>query len=85
MADGLQSLGVHAIATPDGMVIQPRPIKGGKVDSHGDHRIAMAFAIASLRASGPIYISDCANVNTSFPTFVNIATALGLNIKVCEE
>ena len=85
MADGLQYLGVHAIATPDGMVIQPRPIKGGKVDSHGDHRIAMAFAIASLRASGPIYINDCANVNTSFPTFVNIATALGLNIRVCEE
>ncbi len=85
MADGLQSLGVHAIATPDGMVIQPRPIKGGKVDSHGDHRIAMSFAIASLRASGPIYINDCANVNTSFPTFVNLAKGLGLNIMVCTE
>ena len=85
MADGLQALGVHAIATPDGMVIQPRPIKGGKVDSHGDHRIAMAFAIASLQASGPIYINDCANVNTSFPTFVSLANQLGLNILVCEE
>ena len=85
MADGLQALGVHAIATPDGMVIQPRPIKGGKVDSHGDHRIAMAFAIASLQASGPIYINDCANVNTSFPTFVSLANQLGLNIIVCEE
>ena len=85
MADGLQSLGVHAIATPDGMVIQPRQIKGGKVDSHGDHRIAMAFAIAALRASGPIYINDCANVNTSFPSFVNLARSLGLNISVCAE
>ena len=84
MADGLQALGVHAIATPDGMVIQPRPIKGGKVDSQGDHRIAMAFAIASLQASGPIYINDCANVNTSFPTFVSLANQLGLNIIVCE-
>jgi len=85
MADGLQSLGVHAIATPDGMVIQPRPMKGGKVDSHGDHRIAMAFSIAALRASGPIYINDCTNVNTSFPSFVNIAKNLGLNIRVCQE
>jgi 3-phosphoshikimate 1-carboxyvinyltransferase len=85
MADGLNSLGVHAIATPDGMVIQPRTLKGGKVDSHGDHRIAMAFAIAALRASGPIYIADCANVNTSFPTFVSLAKQLGLKISVREE
>jgi 3-phosphoshikimate 1-carboxyvinyltransferase len=85
MADGLQALGVHAIATPDGMVIQPRPIKGGRVDSHGDHRIAMAFSIAALRASGPIYISDCANVNTSFPTFVSLGKRLGLKINVLAE
>jgi 3-phosphoshikimate 1-carboxyvinyltransferase len=85
MADGLQALGVHAIATPDGMVIQPRPLKGGTVDSHGDHRIAMAFAIAALRASGPVYIQDCTNVNTSFPTFVKLAKDLGLNINVLEE
>jgi 3-phosphoshikimate 1-carboxyvinyltransferase len=85
MADGLQTLGVHAIATPDGMVIQPRQIKGGRVNSHGDHRIAMAFSIAALRASGPIYISDCANVNTSFPTFVSLGKSLGLKINVLEE
>lgn len=85
MADGLQVLGVHAIATPDGMVIQPRQIKGGKVDAHGDHRIAMAFAVAALRASGPVYISDCANVNTSFPSFVALARGLGLDINVCTE
>jgi 3-phosphoshikimate 1-carboxyvinyltransferase len=85
MADGLQTLGVHAMATPDGMIIQPRPMKGGSVDSHGDHRIAMAFSIAALRASGPIYISDCANVNTSFPTFVKLAKSLGLHINVVQE
>ncbi len=85
MADGLQALGVHAIATPDGMVIQPRPIKGGQVDSHGDHRIAMAFSIAALRASGPVYIQDCANVNTSFPSFVRLAGDLGLKINVLTE
>lgn len=85
MADGLQALGVHAIATPDGMVIQPSPIKGGTVDSHGDHRIAMAFSIAALRASGPIYIKDCENVNTSFPTFVSLAQSLGLKIAVSQD
>jgi len=85
MADGLQSLGVHAIATPDGMVIQPNAIKGGTVDSHGDHRIAMAFSIAALRASGPIYIQDCENVNTSFPSFVSLAQGLGLKITVRTE
>jgi len=85
MAEGLQTLGVHAIATPDGMVIQPSAMKGGSVDSHGDHRIAMAFSIAALRAAGPIYIKDCENVNTSFPTFVSLAQALGLKIIVRTE
>lgn len=84
MADGLQTLGVHAFPTPDGMIIQPRPLKGGTVDSHGDHRIAMAFSIAALRAAGPVYIGDCANVNTSFPNFVALARTLGLNIVVRE-
>jgi 3-phosphoshikimate 1-carboxyvinyltransferase len=45
----------------------------GQVNSHGDHRIAMAFAMAALRATGEIRIDDCANVNTSFPGFVNLA------------
>jgi 3-phosphoshikimate 1-carboxyvinyltransferase len=51
------------------------------VHSHGDHRIAMSFAMASVRASGPIEIEDCANVNTSFPNFVSLAAGVGLNIK----
>ena len=55
------------------MVIQPGQIGSGTVESHGDHRIAMSFAMAALRASGPISIRDCANVNTSFPGFVDLA------------
>jgi 3-phosphoshikimate 1-carboxyvinyltransferase len=50
------------------------------VDSHGDHRIAMAFAIASLRAAGDILIDDCANVNTSFPGFVALANGVGARL-----
>ena len=80
MADGLQALGVDAQPTTDGMVIQGGQIGTGEVHSHGDHRIAMAFAIASLRSSGEITINDCANVNTSFPNFVGLANGVGLQV-----
>ncbi len=80
MADGLQILGVNAQPTIDGMIIQGGTIGGGTVESHGDHRIAMSFAIAGLRANAPITILDCANVNTSFPKFKAIATNLGLQL-----
>ena len=81
MADGLRILGVDATPTPDGMVVRGGAMSGGEVESHGDHRIAMAFSIAGLRASGPITIQDCANVNTSFPTFVELAQRLGLSVE----
>ncbi|HET7797770.1 MAG TPA: hypothetical protein VFK72_07795, partial [Nevskia sp.] len=56
------------------------PIGSGTVDSKGDHRIAMSFAVAALRASGAITILDCANVNTSFPGFVGLMAGAGLKI-----
>jgi 3-phosphoshikimate 1-carboxyvinyltransferase len=84
MADGLQILGIDARPTPDGMIVQGGKLSGGRVDSHGDHRIAMAFSIAALRASGLIEIDDCANVNTSFPIFVELARNLGLDITAVE-
>jgi len=80
MADGLTTLGIDAKPTEDGIVIQPGQITGGTVDSHGDHRIAMSFAMAALRANGTINITDCANVNTSFPGFVELAKEAGLDI-----
>jgi 3-phosphoshikimate 1-carboxyvinyltransferase len=81
MADGLRALGVQAQPIPDGLIIQGGTLSGGKVASHGDHRVAMAFAMAALRASQAIHITDCANVNTSFPNFVNLANRVGLIIK----
>jgi len=81
MADGLSALGVAAEATPDGMIIEGGAIGAGRVASHGDHRIAMAFAMAALRAQGPLEITDCANVNTSFPGFASLAAAAGLGIR----
>ena len=80
MADGLQILGVDAQPTEDGMIIKGGSIGGGSVISHGDHRIAMAFSMAGLRASDTIVIEDCENVNTSFPGFVALTAELGLNI-----
>ncbi len=80
MADGLISLGIDAQATTDGILIHGGEIKGGEVNSHGDHRIAMAFAMAALRADGEIRINDCRNVDTSFPGFVSLAKHAGLGI-----
>ena len=80
MADGLNQLGVTAAATRDGIHIRGGSLEGGRVHSHGDHRIAMSFAVAALRAHAAIEIEDCANVATSFPGFVALAGQCGLKI-----
>jgi 3-phosphoshikimate 1-carboxyvinyltransferase len=82
MADGLHILGIKAEPTLDGIVIEGGQLGAGAVASHGDHRIAMSFAMAALRASGAITIEDCANVATSFPGFVELAGTVGLDISV---
>jgi cyclohexadieny/prephenate dehydrogenase / 3-phosphoshikimate 1-carboxyvinyltransferase len=82
MADGLEILGVNAQATPDGMIIEGGSIGSGRVNSLGDHRIAMAFAVAALRSEGDIEILNCSNVATSFPNFVELATQVGLSVQV---
>jgi 3-phosphoshikimate 1-carboxyvinyltransferase len=85
MAAGLKRLGVEAQETPDGIRIRGGAIQGGEVESHGDHRIAMSFAVAALRATGPIRIRDCRNVATSFPNFVDLARQAGLAIDVSQD
>lgn len=82
MAEGLGRLGIEHELLPDGMWIRGGRLSGGTVDSHGDHRIAMAFAVASLRAAGALDILDVANVATSFPGFVPLARSVGLHIEV---
>ena len=84
MADGLKVLGVDAQPTSDGIVIRGGGIGGGQVDSHGDHRIAMAFTMAGLRAGGEILIDDCANVSTSFPRFVELAAGVGSRVGIAD-
>lgn len=82
MADGLQALGIDAQPTFDGMLIRPGAIQGGEIDSRGDHRIAMAFTIAALRASAPVVVRDCENVNTSFPGFAALTRSFGQCLEV---
>jgi 3-phosphoshikimate 1-carboxyvinyltransferase len=84
MADGLQTLGIQAQPTPDGIVIDGGQIGGGTITSHHDHRIAMSFAIASLRASDDIVIENCATVATSFPGFVELSANAGLRIRTSD-
>ena len=81
MAAGLKSLGIDCQDAPDGMVVRGGQICAGTVDSGGDHRIAMAFSIAALGASGPVEIRDCSAVATSFPDFVRVARAVGLDVE----
>jgi 3-phosphoshikimate 1-carboxyvinyltransferase len=83
MAQGLTTLGVENQLLADGLWIRGTDsFGGGTIDSHGDHRIAMSFAVASLRARSHIEILDVANVATSFPGFVELARTAGLQVEV---
>jgi 3-phosphoshikimate 1-carboxyvinyltransferase len=81
MAEGLSALGIECELLPEGLRIQGGELSGGRIDSHGDHRIAMAFAIASLIARASIEIEDVANVATSFPGFAALACSAGLALQ----
>lgn len=85
MAQGLKRLGIEAQETPDGIVIEGGKLRAGEVESHGDHRVSMSFAIAALRAAGPVRVRDCKNVGTSFPGFADLAQRAGLAISVTRD
>jgi 3-phosphoshikimate 1-carboxyvinyltransferase len=80
MARALEAVGIEVEERPDGARIVGGPIRGGTIDSRGDHRIAMSFAVASVRAAEPIEILSTAEVATSFPNFLDVARAAGLRI-----
>ncbi|WP_273142413.1 bifunctional prephenate dehydrogenase/3-phosphoshikimate 1-carboxyvinyltransferase [Halomonas sp.] len=86
MANGLAAIGVEHHLYPDGIDIvgggnaEGPNYGGGRIDSLEDHRIAMSFAVAALRASEEVVIDDCANVATSFPGFVDLARKVGLTL-----
>jgi 3-phosphoshikimate 1-carboxyvinyltransferase len=78
MSEGLGMLGIRVAQTPDGAVIEGGALRGGgPIESRGDHRVAMSFAVAGLVASDAVTIVDSANVATSFPGFVELANSIG--------
>jgi len=65
----------------DGMNIYGGKIDGNRINSFGDHRIAMTGILASLVADEDILVEDCKNIDTSFPTFIETANNIGMDIK----
>jgi len=80
MAEGLTTLGIDNEILDDGIVIEGGTLGSGVIRTFHDHRIAMAFAVAALRAQGEIRVLDCDHVATSFPGFDTLACGLGLHI-----
>ncbi len=80
MVKGLKVLGVDVDEKPDGLIVKGGELNGGEINSGGDHRIAMSFAIASIKAKQAITVLDTENVMTSFPNFVEVLSKLGLKI-----
>ena len=85
MAEGLSTLGVRNQVLEDGIIIEGGRLGGGEIRTFHDHRIAMSFAIAALRAEEEIRILDCDHVATSFPGFDALARGLGLQITARAE
>jgi 3-phosphoshikimate 1-carboxyvinyltransferase len=81
MSDGLRRLGIGVDESADGATIHGGRLRGGSVDSHGDHRVAMAFAVAGQCADAEVRIGDVGNVATSFPGFDALATRSGFSLR----
>ena len=85
MSEALDSFGVKFRLEDDGITInglgKTGTFKAAEIDSHGDHRIAMASSIGSLRSDGETLVLDCFNVNTSFPNFIDACKEVGINIE----
>ena len=85
MAEALSSFGVKYDLEEDGIKIYGLGPKGvlnsTNINSYGDHRIAMASAIGSLRSENESNVLDCINVNTSYPNFVDTCIEIGIEIE----
>ena len=76
LAGGLRALGADIDERPDGFTVRPAALTGGVVDAAGDHRMAMAFAVAALGASGPTTITGHEAVAVSYPDFFEALESL---------
>jgi 3-phosphoshikimate 1-carboxyvinyltransferase len=82
MATGLRALGVTLKEYPDGIDIEGGEVTGGRVESAGDHRCAMSFAVLGLRATGEVKIMDAEFIATSYPSFRDDLSSLGANMQL---
>jgi 3-phosphoshikimate 1-carboxyvinyltransferase len=79
----LEKMGADILETRDGLRVNgPCTLHGATVNPHNDHRIAMACAVAGLKAEGRTMILNAECVNKSYPTFFQDLTKLGANIRV---
>ncbi len=78
----LRRLGAEIEATTDGFSVQgPTPLHGGRVDSQGDHRLAMAMVVAGLIASSPVEVLNADCISDSFPGFVDLMRGIGADLE----
>jgi 3-phosphoshikimate 1-carboxyvinyltransferase len=80
MEEGLRAIGIKVTSTIDSIEINGGEILGGKINSYGDHRIAMAFAISALVSKKSITIINTKNISTSFPNFIDLMREQRANI-----
>ena len=78
VAAGLKALGAHVEPLPDGFIVEgPTQLHGAVVDSQGDHRLAMALAVAGLIAEGQTVVENAECITDSFPGFIELMRKLG--------
>ena len=81
VADGIRALGGHAGVEGDDLVVLGLGLRGGVADGRGDHRLAMAFAVAALAADSPSEIQGMEAADVSFPGFIETLRALGASVE----
>src|SRR5439155_22584978 len=82
LAEGIRSLGGHAAAEADDLVVAGAGLRGGAAEAGGDHRLAMAFAVAGAAAEGPCEVDGMEAAEVSFPGFVEGLRAAGVGVEV---
>jgi 3-phosphoshikimate 1-carboxyvinyltransferase len=79
----LRLLGVDASETPDGFIVNGgKPVRGGVVDAHGDHRLAMSLTVAGLAAQEAVIVTKAEIMRESFPRFAEMLAGFGAKLEM---
>jgi len=82
MRQELALMGADVKELPDGLVVRHSPLRGTRVDGHGDHRVVMALAVAGLVAEGVTCITTAEAIRVTFPTFVELMQGCGARMRL---